>query len=305
MPSLVEQLLAEALDPNVKIADLLRKTKVVAVKLGRDDIIEWIENELNGYREKRTKEYPEYRKITGKMEFLHPYYGWQPLQFEGPEDERRLSNTFASQSVGELDDLLRNAKEDGFFSISPSPEIKKDLNKSSPIGPVDFHLNVPRPALAGILDSVRNMILDWSLKLEQAGIKGQGISFSQQEKEVAQTATTIHVESITNFAGNIGNVSGQTVVNATQTNTFSEANLDEIRSLLSQMREHLPAVGLGDKDKDSVEKETKIIEDELSAEQPDHPRLRSALSSIGRILQGAAENIIASGVIHQITSLLQ
>jgi len=55
------------------------------------------------------------------------------------------------------------------------------------------HCNVPAPPfliiqrnrLIGILDTVRTTILEWSLKLEEDGIIGEGMSFSPQEKAMA------------------------------------------------------------------------------------------------------------------------
>lgn len=302
MPSLVVQLQTEAMDPNINVSDLLRRAKIVAVKLSRDDISEWIENELNGYS---SKNYPAYRKAVGTLQYRYQNSIWRSYNFEKLESNFVVPDIFLYASVSVLQSLLQ---DDSVKQINVTIPVEtltvlaKEANLRN--APIEMRIAMSKSIVAGILDSIRNGILDWSLKLEQAGIKGEGISFSMQEKEVAKGTTTINVGTIAQFSGNLGNVSDQAVVNATQTNTFSEANLNEIRSLLSQMQEHLPAVGLTPEEKDSVENETKIIEDELSSEQPDHSRLRSALSSIGRILQGAAENIIASGIIHQITSLL-
>ena len=48
MASLVQELQKEALDPNVKVSDLLRKALVVSKKLGIAEIEAWINKELNG-----------------------------------------------------------------------------------------------------------------------------------------------------------------------------------------------------------------------------------------------------------------
>ncbi|MDA0999403.1 MAG: hypothetical protein O2807_02635 [bacterium] len=299
MSSLVEQLQAEALDSKISVTELLRKAKMVAAKLNLDDMQEWLENEMNGYKSMDNDDYPSYRIVTGHPQALNTYRGWEPLMVaNAPDLERAISTRSINSSVAELEDLL---KADGDIGMSFDPATKAKLQEGMNY-PAELRVLLSRSCIAHILEAVRNVILDWSVNLEKAGIKGDGISFSQQEKEDAQNATTIHIGNITNFSGNIGNVSDQAVVNATQTNTFSQANLDEIRSLVSQMREYLPAVDLDDED--SVENEARIIEDELSAEQPDHARIRNALSSLGRILQGAAENIIVSGVIHQIRTIL-
>ena len=44
--------------------------------------------------------------------------------------------------------------------------------------------------LAGILDTVRNKILDWALELEKKGILGdEEMNFSDKEREQAQSVT--------------------------------------------------------------------------------------------------------------------
>jgi len=40
--------------------------------------------------------------------------------------------------------------------------------------------------IAAVFDAVRNRILDWTLKLEAEGILGEGMTFTQKEKEAAQ-----------------------------------------------------------------------------------------------------------------------
>lgn len=65
MIPLVLQLQAEALGQNVRISDLLRKSKVVAVKLGLAEFGAWVENETNGYPD--IKYLPDYRKQFGHL----------------------------------------------------------------------------------------------------------------------------------------------------------------------------------------------------------------------------------------------
>ena len=55
--------------------------------------------------------------------------------------------------------------------------------------------------LQGILDSVRTTILEWSLKLEEDGILGDGMSFSREEKQLA-SSNTYHIET---FIGQVSN----------------------------------------------------------------------------------------------------
>jgi hypothetical protein len=52
MASLIEELQHDALNSNVRVGDLLRKAKIIAVKLDLPEFEKWVENELNGYKAK-------------------------------------------------------------------------------------------------------------------------------------------------------------------------------------------------------------------------------------------------------------
>jgi hypothetical protein len=68
VPSLVEQLQADALDCTVPVTGLLRKAKAAAVKLRRTDLTQWIENELSGY--KARDDLPPYRVLHAELRFF-------------------------------------------------------------------------------------------------------------------------------------------------------------------------------------------------------------------------------------------
>jgi hypothetical protein len=46
MPTLVEKLQFDAMDPNVRVSDLLRRVKFTAVQLGLGNVEDWVEREL-------------------------------------------------------------------------------------------------------------------------------------------------------------------------------------------------------------------------------------------------------------------
>ena len=83
----------------------------------------------------------------------------------------------------------------------------------------DVGMRVSRNNVTNVLAAVRDLILDWSLRLEKLGIKGEGMSFSTDEKSKAHTGNSVvTIGSIGDFAGNIGSQSfGQSSIKATQT----------------------------------------------------------------------------------------
>jgi AbiTii-like protein len=77
MPTLVEKLQLEAMNPEVRVSDLLRRVKFTAVQLGLGKVEDWVEQELNGYKGVLP---PDYRTVHGRPMAHHPYVGWQELR---------------------------------------------------------------------------------------------------------------------------------------------------------------------------------------------------------------------------------
>ena len=77
---------------------------------------------------------------------------------------------------------------------------------------MDVSLFLSVSSVHGILDAVRNSLLDWTLKLETAGVTGDGLVFSAEEKHQAIPVTQNF------FAQNIGHIGNAydhaTVVNS-------------------------------------------------------------------------------------------
>ena len=92
---------------------------------------------------------------------------------------------------------------------------------------------VSKSQVSGILDLVRNKLLDFALRLEDAGITGEGMSFSKEEKEQAERLQNIKID---NFQGILGNVSDSTV---NQTNEMKVVKND-----FDSLANHLNEVGV-------------------------------------------------------------
>lgn len=84
----------------------------------------------------------------------------------------------------------------------------------------------------GLINSVRQRILDWALDLEQKGILGEGLRFSQKEKEAAPM--TVH--NITNIHGNINNagVIGSGNGDITQNNSITTGDFNSLEKQLKE-----------------------------------------------------------------------
>lgn len=201
MSSLVLELQTEAISPNTKVSDLLRKALVVASKLKIREFEQWAKNELQGYE---GDPIPTYRRVKGEVKAFNPARGWIPAIIKDAKIAELLSQRPIGQSVGVLEELISGKDKDGFLTIPYHPELQ---NKLRGVGDLVPELVIGRSQVFGILEAVRNIILEWSLKLEKDGILGEGLTFSKEEQRIA-ASTTYNIQ---NFTGPVGAVAGRDI----------------------------------------------------------------------------------------------
>jgi AbiTii len=203
MAGLVEEIQAQALDPTVRVSDLLRRVKLAAVKLQLDDAIEWVDRELRGYATPEVA--PSYRQTTGQLRAHTPYHGVQPVTGDAPWI-KEVCNSSIGDSIAKVEILAGDGTQEVIGKVDG--RIETAMNKANRSPGTEYYVHTPQSVLLDILEQVRNLVLDWAIGLEKAGILGEGLSFTMEEKKKAANAgTSISIE---NFTGNIhqGDVTG-------------------------------------------------------------------------------------------------
>lgn len=175
MNSIVLELQRDALNPSISVLILLRKAYVVARKLNIRQFQEWIELELNGYK---GHPIPEYRVVRGQLRAWNPYHGWHQIV----TDDQDILNFFETvcncsirQSISELYTLTNDADNKLNFQLPPTVE-----SFLASLVDTSVKISISNASLKRIVESVRDVILEWALKLEE-----DGMVFSQEEKQTA------------------------------------------------------------------------------------------------------------------------
>jgi hypothetical protein len=196
-----------------------------------------------------------------------------------------------ARGLSEIQSLLETG--DDFF-ISPPPfQITQYVCRE--LGFVaDVQLRISRAALTAIADGVRNAVLDWALKLEEAGVRGEGLSFSKTETDRAQ-AVTINIGSIGNAVG-LGSFGDGTNITATQ--TLSARDLaTQVKGLVDQVDRSLRTSDLPN----PILRRALAALDELRRASeipyPDASRLGRGLDALKRVLEHAAGHVVGAGVL--------
>jgi len=292
MASLIEQLQADATSAQVPVTELLRRAKLIAAKLGLEDFRKWVDAELNGYSS--DTEAPAYRKVSGTPMWLHQIRGWLPINFmsTAANDEVLMSNRMVTQPIGELENLVLRGGQ--FFDMTFSAGIAAEVSRVMGAEPTQVVTRVNQSQISGILDGVRNALLDWSIKLEQAGIIGEGLVFSHDERVKAQEPAVVYqIGHIENFLGHMGTNTGVSTVTATQNSLPSG---DALRALIVQLRKHAPALELSTADSAKLESKMIELEGEAVSQAPDQGKVRRALLAVKHYAELATDKVLEIGI---------
>lgn len=281
MAFVVIELQKEALDRNTRVADLLRKALVVAIKLKHAEFQSWIEGELNGY----DKDVPEYRKAWGSIRGYNPYTGvWMPLHFENPKTAERFSQRSTGQSIAEIEDLVGRGKG-GEFHMPFSKALQKELSAGFGFQ-TEVSLFVERAHLVGIVDAVRTIVLNWALKLEVEGILGDEMTFSDSEKKAAQQSP----QNINNFYAPIHNAQiAQGSAGAIQ---VASENIDFklLGEFVARLRGSLPDLQISEEASKELKSELATLDAQVASPKPKAGIVKESLASLRAILEGASGN---------------
>jgi hypothetical protein len=289
---LISKLQSDALNPGVSVSQLLRTAKLVATKLDLKDALVCIDRELTGYM--KVEDLPPYRRLHGEPKGWNPYHGWQPIHFPDPELARSFSDAPIGQPAPAIEHSISNGRKG--TCVFPYPaEIKSQLVQALQ---TDVHMQLTYEDVSNIIEQVRNLILNWSLELDKAGIVGEDMTFTAEEKREAGPVTQ---QFIIQNVGVLGNVSDRAQVTNQQT-AVATLDLGKVQDFVAQARgalDNLPAAT-----RREVEPVLEDVERELNSATPDRSKLGRLLGSVRSICEGAAGNLTAEGIVQLLGRML-
>ena len=151
---------------------------------------------LNGY--KNLDKIPDYRLLRGEVKAWNPYHGWIPVIFE--DDIESITTHSASDTISSLLNVYENS-ENRTAILPFNASMNNYLSKHGGFH-TKYALMIGTNQIYNIIERVRNIILDWSITLEENGILGEGLQFSNTEKEIANNTPVIN-HYINNFWGDV------------------------------------------------------------------------------------------------------
>ena len=293
--SIVLELQREAMSTSTNNTDLLRKALFVARKLKVKKFESWISLELNGYKEDDV--IPEYREVTGKVQWFNPYRGWCPLIIQNEKIAKIVTIQKIGQQISEIQSLLRG---DHSSLVILLPQGIQNILSTNTGHVTEYQLSISKSQLEKIQDTVKNIIFEWALKLEEDGIMGENLSFSEKEKHEA----TKHNYNFNNFYGDASKIQiQQDVTNSTQTIAIDAVDIEQISNFIIELNDNLSRAGLSKTQQNLIESEIELIMKEIKTAEPATSELKRSLDSIKTIFEGASGSLVASGLLYMIEKL--
>lgn len=284
--SVLQDIIQTAADSKTSLSDVLRKARILATRLRNEPLKDWVDKELNGYKNK--KDLPEYRVI--KAQSLGHFAGGFGREIKGihipsmllEKNHKEWATTgYLMQSISAYE-ILTEKSDTGSLRVNwPSDLILFYQDKLiEDVNLISAWQEIPASSVFDLLDTVRNRVLSFALEIETE---------SPDVGEASQQSQPISPEKITQYFTNI--ILGDSNVVAAGTN-FSQvaANISagDIKALLDSIR----TIGIDEAD----------LEDLTKAVKRDPPPTKSnqfgpkVAAWIGKITSKAAAGTLKVGV---------
>jgi hypothetical protein len=289
--SLIREIENAATESKIDISTVLRKAKILAARLQNPEFEIWVDRELNGYDERSSL--PPYRilrvEVHGHIRNRSGLH-WNdaPIMTSFlPEHLKDLGEkSYCNQPIAIIASMAAEA-DSGNEIRAPWPQelaVKfgaKGYNGFECLGAWQV---ISPTALVGLVETVRNRILEFVLKIEAQNPD------AGEAPPNSQPVSPDKVQMIFNnvFNAPVGNVA-QNSEHLSQTASM-EIQPQDLTRLVTELSEHLEELNLGARQKQRADAQIATLKAELAGEEPDS----SIVSQAGRTLRSITESAIGS-----------
>lgn len=305
---ILHQIQADILDHKIPLSDILRKAKVLASELSSEDLASWVDQELNGYRE--NSELPDYRLLTTSASgtWTNGYYmtrnhGVPLLSIDNENLSKCLTTFSVFQGIRSVEQFSQ-LPEDRCFEIDPDTTtyVNIQVGKGG-YGYSELHYTVSAHNFEQILDTVRNRLLDFVLKL---GKRWDPEKQPLGQDEVAKLVSVVINNNLQGGSMSAFDQKGQYV--QYQFNAAGDINIDSINSTehiateLAKFRAEIDKAKIANAISEEIA--TKSQDYLLEAErQVKKSKLSSVLSAIGKAIDILKSTASMAGLVTSLTKL--
>ena len=199
--SLLDEIRSDLVNESATLPNILRKAKILASAIRLPEFSEWVDLELNGYRDRDTDKVPNYRRFrpTNLGTFAGPFgsgiENYQLPTSNLPAEVKDFAeNLIFFDGVGALE-----AQESGPSQMRMKwPQEYLILAREATQLPggmvlIDAHQPISNYLISGILDQVKNKLLDFVLGLQESNITSEDLDNRTVEPQVAQNLYNVYI----------------------------------------------------------------------------------------------------------------
>ncbi len=169
---LIQEIRHDIVEPRSSLASVRRKTRLLAQELAAEELIRWVQDELNGYPDGR--DVPAYRRLAASsVGFFAGPFGRAvdnypiPLSLLPDNVREFASQVVLKNPVAEIEDMAARQMT-GHERWPPEAVllVRDKLELSGGFVLIDARKILPSHALRGVLDSIQNRLLEFIITLE-------------------------------------------------------------------------------------------------------------------------------------------
>lgn len=296
--SLFTDLRSQVVESSVDLSTVLRKARLLAVSLDAPDLDTWVQNELGGYPD--ADSLPPYRILHLPLmgTFSSPFKVVRnfPIPVSMlPENLKRVAErTPMGHSVRELETMAK-ASKDSLRHTWPTEGVilaQKHVEMIDGGNLIELYQPVPKASIEGVLDAVRNRLLDFLLALQRlnpaVASSEDAISTIPSDEVSQQVRLTIY---------------GDHNVVAAGSHISQSVEIDNSTGDISGLKDVLGRLGL--LEEDMAELETAIQQDETPQSKHLGPAVAGwigkmvskAVAGTWQVATGAASGVLTQAIL--------
>ena len=282
------------LTQDAPIAKTMLEAKVFAIKKEDNDLLSWIEHELDGYKETP----PKYRLLDAVVR-VDVHRGFQEaLGYNYPVDmvkdekvRERLLHLPIHGSISEVEEIC--TKSDGEIHSDIPTRIWHHMNYCID-GNIQRAYQVATVAsVKQIIVKVKSLLIDYFLKIDE----GESLSFLSLIKK--ETPTMQITAGIVNIGSGSVTTNGATIVSDANI-SINKDNIPELQCILSRIEEIMKFHNSDDYKEISEELKT-----EMKKDNPSRNIIKRGFQAINGIAFGIVSGVIANQISPLVTSAIE
>jgi hypothetical protein len=285
------------------LTEALLKTKILLHQIGKKELVEWVNLELNGYP--ADIDVPPYRNLSAhvRANISNPRGRYRshpiPIGHLEVDQQESLQRWPMKDSLAALAELAKAGTVGRDLPMELNHILGKQLGNHFLVEKAWCEIGTHE--ITGIFVHVRSRLLDFLLELKDS------TGASTTEADLKEKTKSVDANSMFNnaiFGPNTTILVGhQSTINATQNVNGAELAAN-VRELVAKLETILPTSGLPVAVQSDSREVLAELREAISVEKPDVGRLRRGLESLKHVMEHAAGHLVAAGALAAIAQLL-